>query len=124
MDKMKFNQESVNRKIAEIKALDEKNRKEISDKIKKDIRAWLLSNFEFTQEEQNCMKQWPQSMREETGFGIGTALLYSEWNLKVNIPNDPPPIGARRKSHSQSVSGSYNTQTGGYTVTKTHTISW
>ena len=125
MSKPLFTQDSVNTYIAEVKVLPEQERRQISDQVKADLRGWLLQTFEFTPAQVTCMDKWPLSMREETGFGIGTALLYEEWNLVIIFPNQPenPPVGAKKK-HEQSVSGSYNTQTGGYTVTKTHKWSW
>ena len=66
------------------------------------------------------MRTWPQSLREETGFGIGTALLYDEWELEVIVPEQPGVLPERKKT-SQSVQGEYNLQTGQYTVKKVHT---
>lgn len=82
--------------------------------------------LEFTQrnvdakinEIKSLSKCWPLSLREETGFGIGTALLYDEWNLVIIFPMDTTPSAIRKTE--QSVSGSYNTGTGAYTVTKTY----
>lgn len=124
MEKVQFNQENVDNKIGEIKDLPDSDREAIATQIKTDIRGWLQNNFTFTNVEENCMENWPQSMREETGFGIGTALYYPEWSLTVDIPNDSPPVGIDKKKHTQTVSGSYDPRTGSYTVTKSFAISW
>lgn len=123
--KIVFNQENVNRKIKEIKALPDKDLKKVVKEIKADLKKWLLKTFQFTKTQEACMLKWPLSMREETGFGIGTALLYREWNLEIIFPNPPePPTPVLKKKHEQTVKGEYNTSTGGYTVTKSHTWSW
>lgn len=121
---MEFNQENVNRKITEIKALPDDQRRAISDEIKQDIRAWLLSTFTFSEIYEQRLALWPQSMREETGFGIGTALYYREWTLEIIVPPPPTDPNARPSKHEQTVSGEYDSGTGGYTVTKSHTWSW
>lgn len=125
-EKPQFTQENVDNLIEQIKSLPEHEREQITNEIKADLRGWLLETFEFTPNQVACMEKWPQSMREETGFGIGTALLYEEWNLRIIFPEDPdhPVSASKPKKHEQSVSGSYNTQTGAYTVTKTHKWSW
>ena len=117
-----FNPDNVNSKIAEIKSLPIAEREAIANLVKADLRGWLLDTFEFTPVESNCMQTWPESMREETGFGIGTALKNSEWALEINFPPDPTPTES--KKHEQKVSGSYNVQTGTYTVTKSHSWFW
>lgn len=124
MERLEFNQENVDLKISEIKEMPETERREIADSVKTNLRAWLLQTFEFTDEYQKRMALWPLSMREETGFGIGTALLYDDWELIIGLPDTPPPPAKSRTKHEQSVSGAYNTSTGGYTVTKKHTWSW
>ncbi|MBV6462410.1 MAG: hypothetical protein HJHJAOHD_02559 [Flavobacteriales bacterium] len=124
-EKPDFTQKNVDKKIKEIKSLSDCEREDIANQIKADLRAWLLMTFQFTRVQEICMTKWPLSMREETGFGIGTALLYKEWNLEIIFPKQPePPTPVLKKKHEQTVKGEYNTSTGGYTVTKSHTWSW
>jgi hypothetical protein len=52
-------------------------------------------------------------MREETGFGIATALLYPDWNLRIIMPNNPAPERGRKTEHEQTVSGEYDPIGGG-----------
>ena len=122
MDKLFFSQDNVNLKIKEIKSLPEEERKPITEEIKKDLRAWLLHNFEFPEFYEQRMALWPQSLREETGFGIASALFYDNWNLEILVP-EPPTSPEGKSKHEQKVSGSGNSS-GGYTVTKSHTWSW
>lgn len=122
MSKIPFDQKTVDEKIAEIKALDVKDRQVITDAIKLDLRGWLLQTFQFTEFYEKRMALWPQSLREETGFGMATALFYDDWNLEITVP-EVPEVPAQRTRHEQKVSGSGNTS-GGYTVTKSHTWSW
>lgn len=117
-EKLEFTQRNVDAKINEIKSLSKCAREEVVNQIKSDLRAWLLMTFKFTRLQERCMSVWPLSLREETGFGIGTALLYDEWNLVIIFPMDTTPSAVRKTE--QSVSGSYNTGTGAYTVTKTY----
>lgn len=122
MSKIEFTQKNVDAKIAEIKAFPERERQIISDEIKLDIRAWMLKTFTFPEFYEKRMALWPKSLREETGFGIGTALLYDYWTLEIKMPNNPPTPAGKTK-HEQSVSGSAGS-TGVYTVTKTHKWTW
>ena len=122
MSKLEFTQANVDRKIAEIKALPERERQTISDAVKADIRAWLLQTFVFPEHYEKRMALWPKSLREETGFGIGTALLYEDWTLEIKMPHNPPTPAGKTK-HEQKVSGSAGSN-GVYTVTKSHTWSW
>lgn len=124
MAKPLFTQENINAEIVRLKELPERERREAADAIKQDIRAWLLQNITFPRIYEERLAMWPQSMREETGFGIGTAILYEEWTLKIVMPDDPEPERARPTRHEQSVSGSANPMTGAYTVTKTHKWFW
>ncbi|MBS1568923.1 MAG: hypothetical protein JST45_05715 [Bacteroidetes bacterium] len=118
-----FNQANINLKIAEIKALPDRDRELVASEVKADIKAWLLENLTFTEEQLFCMDKWPKSMQEETGFGIGTALQYKEWELIIQYFEGPRPPRAPRH-HEQTVSGQYDPMTGSYTVTKKHTWSW
>lgn len=122
MSRIPFDQKAVDEKIAEIKALDVKDRTVIADAIKLDLRGWLLQTFEFTEFYEKRMALWPQSLREETGFGMATALLYDDWSLEITVP-EVPEQPAQRTRHEQKVSGS-GSSNGTYTVTKSHTWSW
>lgn len=102
--------------------MSEPKRLVISNAVKRDLRGWLLHNFEFKSVYEKRMALWPQSLREETGFGIGTALFYENWKLEIVFPENPEPSGKPTK-HTQSVQGQGDTN-GGYSVTKTHTWSW
>ncbi len=124
MSKLDFTQDNVNRKIAELKALPDKDRKAASDEIKNDIRAWLLQTFTFSKDYEERLAMWPLSMREETGFGIGTAVYYKEWTLEILMPTNSVPGRERKTKHEQKVSGSMDPMTGTYTVSKSHTWSW
>lgn len=123
VEKKPFNQESINAKIKEVKELPEPKRLVISNAVKRDLRGWLLHNFIFTKAHEERMAMWPRSLREETGFGIGTALLYQEWTLEIVFPDNSEPTGKATK-HEQEVKGDYNPATGSYTVSKKHTWSW
>jgi hypothetical protein len=124
MAKPLFTQQNTNAEIARLKALPECERREVADAIEEDIRAWLLQTFTLPRSYETRLAMWPQSMREETGFGIGTAFLHKEWTLKIVMPDNPEPEPNRATEHEQSVSGSANPQTGAYTVTKTHKWTW
>lgn len=119
-----FTQENINLEIERLKALPEPDRKTASDAIKADIRAWLLATFNFTDAYERRLALGPQSMREETGFGIGTAIYYTEWRLEIVMPSEPEPAKNRPTRHEQSVSGSADPITGSYTVTKRHSWFW
>lgn len=123
MAKPDFNQDNINAEIARLKKLPDNERKIASDPIKEDIVAWLLATFTFAKFYEERLAKWPRSMREETGFGIGTAIYYPEWTLKIIMPDNPEP-SARPTKHEQSVSGSADPISGNYTVSKTHTWSW
>jgi hypothetical protein len=124
MEKPDFNQDTVNDKIAEIKAMPEDMRKGVSDEVKEDLRGWLLRTFTFTPIYEARMAMWPKSLREETGFGIGTALYYEDWTLNIIVPPVPDTPPERATTHEQSVKGEYNPSTGSYSVSKTHTWRW
>lgn len=124
MSKPDFTQDNVNRKIAELKALPDAERKTVSDDIKKDVRAWLVQTFNFSDAYKERLAMWPLSMREETGFGIGTAIYYKEWTLEILMPTNAVPGRGRKTQHEQKVSGSMDPMTGTYTVSKSHTWSW
>jgi len=124
MAKPDFTQENINLEIERLKALPEPDRKTASDAIKADIRAWLLQTFNFTDAYERRLALWPQSMREETGFGIGTAIYYPEWRLEIIMPENPEPQKNRPTRHEQRVSGDADVVTGSYTVTKSHTWIW
>ncbi len=107
MEKLPFTQANVDKKISEIKSKSETERRTISDSVKSTVRAWLLQNFEFNSEYERRLGMWPQSMREESGFMMGTVLLYDEWTLKVQITDTPVPAQGKTK-HEASVSGEWN----------------
>jgi hypothetical protein len=122
MSKVVFNQKNVDRKITEVKALPEYERQTVVDAIKLDLRAWLLHNFEFPKYYEKRMALWPKSLREETGFGIGTALLYDDWKLEIKLPHNIPTPASKTKQE-QKVSGAAGSN-GVYTITKSHSWSW
>ena len=124
MAKPDFNQTNINLRIAELKALPDADRLKEANAIKLDIVAWLLANFTFTRVYEERLAMWPRSMREETGFGIGTAVFYPEWTLLIVMPDNPDPSPQRRTEHEQSVSGSVDPFSGSYSVKKTHTWKW
>lgn len=80
--KPKFNQKSVDEKISSIKALSLRERQPIVNEIKVDLRGWLSKTFEFTRDQEVCMRMWPQSLREETGFGSEQRFCMTNGNLR------------------------------------------
>jgi hypothetical protein len=119
---MEFNQKNVDLLISRIKKISEKERIIECDAIRDDISKWLLKNFDFDKAYKERLRTWPISHRNETAFGIATALQNPAWSLTIKIPNNTP-TEKKRCHHEQTVSGDMN-QNGEYTVTKSHTWSW
>jgi|SRR5690606_32281168 len=112
-----FNQRNVDEKIKEIKASSIGERAKIAEEIKANLKDWLKKNFTIDRIYSYGLDNLDKSIIEEWAGGISLAILNDNWTLIVNFPEQPTTTSKCRVT-SQSVSGSYNPDTGTYTVTK------
>lgn len=120
-DKPMFNQENVNAKIAEIKSMPEPERREIANAIQEDLKHWLRHHFTLDEIYEHSLNLLDDSIAQEWGDGIALALINDNWELNVTFPPEPAQAKACEGT-SQTVKGTYNPQTGSYTIEKS--ITW
>jgi hypothetical protein len=118
-----FNQENVDLKVDEIKRMPQSERRGVTDQIRENLTEWLKSQFSFSDNYIWALDNMPTSLKDEYGYSIAHALQMEDWSLKVIIPPGEPQPAARKWCPSkQEVKGEWNSQSGGYTVSKT--VTW
>lgn len=115
---LELNNENIKKKLLEINNLPEKEKSIEIDTISKDLRAYVKSNFSLTSEQITGIETPPDSLVRELGIGIGIA-LENNWGLVIEEDNSLSPGEV-----TQTVSGTYDSGTGNYTIKKTVSWNW
>ncbi|MBA3829611.1 MAG: hypothetical protein H0X33_11790 [Taibaiella sp.] len=116
-----FNQANVDAFITDVKSKPLSVRQPIATAISSDLKGFIRDNFVLDAVYDFSITNLDDSIAQEWGNGISLAILNDNWTLAVTFP-PTPPAPAMCKETSETVSGSYNSSTGGYTVTKG--VSW
>jgi hypothetical protein len=119
-EKPQFNQDGVTSRIAEIKAMSDDQRKQEADRLRQmGLKAYVNENFTLSEAYTGIIAEFDNSFADEMTYSMALAIEKKNWELVIKFPEGgEPPVAARCKQTTQTVSGSYNQQ-GGYTVTKT-----
>jgi hypothetical protein len=119
-EKPQFNQDGVTSRIAEIKAMPDDQRKQEADRLREmGLKAYVNENFTLSEAYTGIIAEFDNSFADEMTYSMALAIEKKNWELVIKFPGgEEPPVAARCKQTTQTVSGSYNQQ-GGYTVTKT-----
>lgn len=119
-DKPKFSQDGVTSRIAEIKAMPDDQRKQEANRLREmGLKAYVNESFTLSEAYTGIIAEFDDSFADEMTYSMALAIEKKNWELVIKFPEGPePPVAAKCKQTTQTVSGSYNSQ-GVYTVTKT-----
>lgn len=124
MKKVPFTPEGVKQKQEEINTLNPDERLRISDSIASDSTAWIMDNFEMTDEQIAYLKGLERVDSRIMGWSLAIGTL---GQIPIEMQDTTPPAAARgkkKKEVSVSASTTTNPETGNTTVTGTVGIKW
>ncbi len=92
-----WSQKAADAAKKEILSLPEKERMEVAEHIKKDLKGWAMRNFKLTSNQQKCLEMIPDIYWEETGCLLSRA-IEKKHELEISVTDAEVPVEKRTRN--------------------------